>query len=253
MIGKIIKDKGLGFELAPLENVIEPLRMVKTDEEIALIQAAADISDRAMAHIRQVARSGMTELEAAWEIEKFMREAGSQAIPFEGIVGGGPNAALPHHKPSGRPLQNGESIVIDIGAKVGYYASDLTRTVCLGKPDDRIRKVYEIVLEAQRTALDGIRAGMTGEQADALARDVIVKAGFGENFGHGLGHGTGLAVHEWPRVSLRGTDVLADGMVFSVEPGIYLVGYGGVRIEDLVVMRNGRVTPLSKAPKVFEI
>ena len=215
-LAKIIKDKGLAFELVPVDGVVEPLRMVKNAQEIAFTMAAVEISDAALEHFRLTAHAGITELEAAWEIEKHMRESGSQALPFEVIVAAGPNSALPHHRPSERPIKEGEPIVIDIGAKVGYYASDLTRTICIGKPDETLKKVYGIVFDAQKAALDGIRAGMTGEQADLLARNVIQNAGYADNFGHGLGHGTGLNIHEGPRVSVRSTDILEDGMIFSV-------------------------------------
>ncbi|MBI4296374.1 MAG: M24 family metallopeptidase, partial [Chloroflexi bacterium] len=246
---KLVAEKGLGFELVPVDGVVESLRLVKSAEELALIAKAAEIGDAAMKYIEYVLRAGMTELEAAWEIERFMREKGSQAVPFEVIVAAGPNSALPHHKPSERKIQVGEPIVIDIGAKCSYYASDLTRTICVGAPEDKLKTVYDIVLKAQSEALVRIEEGMTGENADSLAREVIEKAGYGESFGHGLGHGTGLAVHELPRLGPRSTDVLSNGMVFSIEPGIYLVGWGGVRIEDLVAMQAGRVCPISNAKK----
>jgi len=191
----------------------------------------------------------MTEKEAAWEIEKFMREHDSQPVPFDLIVASGSNSALPHAKPSLRPIEAGEPVVIDIGARVGDYASDFTRTICLGKTTDTFKKVYDIVLGAQLAALALIKEGMTGELADNLARTVIKEAGYAEAFGHALGHGVGLAAHEPPRLGPNSTEVLTSGMVFTIEPGIYIPGWGGVRIEDLVVIENGQLKVLSKVPK----
>ncbi|MFH1383188.1 MAG: aminopeptidase P family protein [Chloroflexota bacterium] len=237
------------LQLVPVEGLVESLRIIKEPEEIELMTRAASIGDRAVEYIKSVVHAGMTELEAAWEMEKFLREHGSQTVPFEVIFASGPNAALPHAKPSSRPLRNGEPIVIDVGARFAGYSSDLTRTICLGTPDATFRKVYDIVLNAQRTAWDGIREGMNGEEADALARKFIATAGYGDAFGHSLGHGVGLATHEPPRLGPNSTEWLTSGMVFSIEPGIYLPGWGGVRIEDLVVMEKGKIRSLSNAPK----
>ena len=238
-----------GLELVPVEGLVESLRAVKEPEEIELISQAAEIADAAMAHIREELHPGMTEREAAWEIEKFMREKGSQPVPFDIIVAAGSNAALPHAQPSARAIQKGEPIVIDIGARVGGYASDLSRTVCLGAPDDTYKKVYDTVLGAQAGAMAIIKPGMTGSEADQIARIIIEEGGYGEAFGHGLGHGVGLAVHEKPRLGSSSSDKLADGMVFTIEPGIYIEGWGGVRIEDLVIMEKGKVREISKARK----
>jgi Xaa-Pro aminopeptidase len=238
-----------GLEIFPAEGLVESLRAVKEPEEIKLISQAAEISDAAMAYIREELRPGMTEREAAWEIEKFMREKGSQPMPFDVIVASGPNAALPHAQPSARAIEEGEPIVIDIGAGVGGYASDLSRTVCLGAPDDTYKKVYDTVLGAQAGAMAVIKPGMTGAEADQVVRVIIEEGGYGEAFGHGLGHGVGLAVHEKPRLGPGSSDKLADGMVFTIEPGIYIEGWGGVRIEDLVIMEKGKVREISKAQK----
>jgi Xaa-Pro aminopeptidase len=238
-----------GLELIPVENMVESLRAVKEPEEIELITRAAGIADAAMAHIREELRPGMTEKEAAWEIEKFMREKGSQPVPFDVIVASGPNAALPHAQPSARAIQSGEPVVIDIGARVGGYTSDLSRTICLGNPDETYKKVYDTVLGAQLGAMAMIKPGMSGGEADQLARIIIEEGGYGEAFGHGLGHGVGLATHEAPRLGPNSPEELVDGMVFTIEPGIYLEGWGGVRIEDLVVMEAGKVREISKAEK----
>ena len=238
-----------GLELVPVENMVESLRAVKEPGEIKLISQAAGIADAAMDYIRGKLKPGTTEKDAAWEIEKFMREKGSQTVPFDVIVASGPNAALPHAQPSARAIKKGEPIVIDIGARVEGYASDLSRTFCLGNPDETFKKVYDTVLGAQAGAIALIRPGMNGGEADQLARTIIEEGGYVEAFGHGLGHGVGLATHEKPRLGPNSADELADGMVFTVEPGIYIEGWGGVRIEDLVMMEEGKVKEISKAKK----
>ena len=236
-------------KLVPLDGMVESLRVVKEPEEIEFISRAAEISDSAFQHMEDLIRVGMTEREVAWEVEKFLRENGSQAMPFDMIVASGPNSALPHAKPSLRTIQSGEPILFDIGAKVDGYSSDLSRTICLGTPDDTFKKVYDTVLGAQLTALAIIKESMTGEQGDSLARTVIKEAGYAEAFGHALGHGVGLASHESPRLGPGSAETLTSGMVFTVEPGIYLPGWGGIRIEDLVVMENGQARVISKARK----
>ncbi len=245
----ILSKSGDSPRLVPIDGLVESLRAIKEPAEIELITQAVEISDKALACIKDTIHAGMTEQEVAWQIEKFMRENGSQTVPFDVIVASGPNAALPHHSPSPRPVASGEPIVIDIGARVDGYASDLTRTICLGTPSDTFKKVYDAVLGAQLTAIALIREGMSGNEADKMARTVIEEAGYGENFGHGLGHGVGLFIHEQPRLGPNSTDLLTSGMVFSIEPGIYLTGWGGVRIEDLVVMEKGEVKVLSSAQK----
>ena len=238
------------LELIPVEATVESIRELKEPEEIELITKAADIADKAMEHIREIIHVGITEREVAWEIEKFMREKGSQSLPFEAIVASGPNAALPHHRPSGRRIGPCEPVVIDIGAKVGGYCSDLTRTIFIDKQDDaQFNQVYNTVLKAQLAAISMIHEGTNGVEADSAARVVITNAGFGQAFGHSLGHGVGLNGHEQPRLGPNSTDTLVSGMVFTIEPGIYLTGWGGVRIEDLVVLENGKIKVLSKAKK----
>jgi Xaa-Pro aminopeptidase len=193
----------------------------------------------------------MTEKEIAWALEKHMRENSSGSVPFEIIVGAGPNGALPHAQPSDRPVAAHEPIVIDMGADFNGYSSDLTRTICISKPDAMFVKIYSIVQRAQQAAIDGIIAGISGIEADAFARNIIKDAGYGEMFGHGLGHGVGLATHDpAPRLSYLSNDVIANGMVFSIEPGIYLPEWGGVRIEDLAMLENGKVKLLSHARKM---
>ncbi|MCR4405081.1 MAG: Xaa-Pro peptidase family protein [Candidatus Acetothermia bacterium] len=249
----LLKEKAPEVELVPLEGPVERLRLRKDEEEIEQIREAAALTDRAFAHALEFVRPGMTELEVAWELEKFMREHGSsQGLAFPSIIATGSNSALPHALPGERRLRRGELLLLDMGARSGGYCADLTRMIALGKPTKRQKEVYEIVLRAQQAALSGIKAGMDGIEADRLAREVIQGAGFGDKFGHGLGHGVGLAVHEGPRLSPLADpkkDILEPGMVVTVEPGIYLVGEFGVRIEDLTVVSDGGLEVLSKAPK----
>ena len=237
------------LQLVPLDGLVESLRAIKEPAEIELICRAAEISDQAMGFGMDTVRAGMTEKELAWEIEKCLRENGSQALPFEVIVASGPNAARPHAKPSSRQMGSGEPVVIDIGARFGGYSSDLSRTICLGEADDTFKKIYDVVLGAQLAAIALIREGMNGEEADSLARAVIAQTGYGEAFGHALGHGVGLAPHESPRLGAKSTELLTSGMVFTIEPGIYLTGWGGVRIEDLVIMENGQLRVISQVKK----
>ena len=239
------------LRLVPVDGLVESLRAIKEPEEIELITKAVEISDSAFEYIEDRIHVGMTEIEIAWEIEKFMREKGSQAVPFEVIVASGQNSALPHAKPSQRAVSSGEPVVIDIGARYGGYSSDLSRTICPGSPDTTFNKIYDTVLGAQLAAVAMIEEGISGGQVDHLARTVIEEAGYGKAFGHGLGHGIGLAPHELPRLGPNSSDQLADGMVFTIEPGIYLTGWGGVRIEDVAVMEGGKIRVISKARKVL--
>jgi Xaa-Pro aminopeptidase len=245
----ILKKGKSSLKLIPVEGVVESLRAVKEAAEVEHIAKAAGIADAAMEYIRDKIQAGMTEKQVAWEIEKFMREKGSQSIPFDIIVASGKNSALPHAQPSTKTINNGEPIMIDIGARIEGYGSDLSRTICLGTPDDNFKRLYDIVLGAQLGAMAIIKEGMTGAEADNLARVIIEEAGYGKAFGHGLGHGVGLAPHEPPRLGPNSSDRLSEGMVFTIEPGIYLEGWGGVRIEDLVIMEKGKVREISKAKK----
>ena len=237
------------FELLPTKELAQKIRAIKDEGELGKIKKAIALADQAIAHIADFIEPGMTEKEVAWELEVFMRTHGAEKLAFDIIVGSGPNGAMPHATVSERVIQAGEPIVIDLGAMVDGYNSDLTRTICAGRPDDKFQEIHAIVLEAQLTAERSIRPGMQGKQADDIARQVIEEAGYGENYGHGLGHGVGLAVHEKPGVGRLSEDVLEPGMVFTVEPGIYLPGWGGVRIEDIVVMREDGVEVLTQASK----
>jgi len=252
-IQSVLQDCCPALKMVPVIGVVEKLRTIKEPGEIALIQVAADIADKAITDVTADLKPGVSELELAWQLEKTMRELGSQSLPFEIIVGAGPNGALPHAKPAADyHIKNGEPIVIDMGARYRGYSSDLTRTICIGAPDDTFKKIYGIVLKAQENAIRNITAGMSGVEADLLSREIIVAAGYDKMFGHGLGHGVGLATHDpAPHLSpLAPPDPLANGMVFSIEPGIYLPEWGGVRIEDLVTLENGKVKLLSRAKKM---
>jgi Xaa-Pro aminopeptidase len=237
-------------QLIPTEGLVESLRAVKEEEELRLISKAIELTDAAFEHVSRGLQPGMTEKEVAWELEKYIRENGGEGVAFELIVASGPNSTLPHARPTERRLIEGEPVVIDIGAKVNSYCSDMTRTLCLGEPDETFKRIYDIVLGAQLTAIATLEVSMSGEQADRLARTVIEEAGHGEAFGHGLGHGLGLNIHEPPRLGKNSTDILSEGMVTTIEPGIYLPGWGGVRIEDVVVLEEGKAKVLSKASKI---
>jgi Xaa-Pro aminopeptidase len=235
--------------VVPTSDLVERLRAIKSPEEVAAIRAAADLAQAALAEVLPTVRPGLTELEIAATLEAALRRRGSEWHPFPTIVASGPRAALPHARTSPRTVQAGEWLLLDFGAQVDGYCADLTRTVVVGaRADERQRTIYELVRTAQRRALEHLRAGMTGREGDALARDVIAARGFGEAFGHSLGHGLGLEVHEGPRLAPTADAPLPLHAVVTVEPGIYLPGWGGVRLEDdaylgpdgMVVLSDGR-------------
>jgi len=244
-----IETKHVDLELIPTTGLVEELRAIKEPGELDSITRAVALADAALEQAKAIIRPGITEKEAAWEIEKLLRQEGSEGIAFEIIVASGPNSALPHATPTERTIQSGEPVLIDMGARFNGYCSDLSRTLFFGQADTTLRRIYDIVLRAQTAAIEGVEAGMDAAQADRLARRTIEQAGYGDAFGHGLGHGVGLAVHESPRLGFNSSDSLADGMVFTIEPGIYLVGQGGIRIEDMVVLENGKARVLTKAKK----
>ena len=220
-------------EPVPTGDLVEGLRQVKDAAEVGAIRAAAALALDALADVLPSVRVGETEQAVAARLELALRLRGSEWHPFETIVAAGPRSALPHARASSRPIGRGEWLLLDFGAQLDGYCSDLTRTVVVGAPADaRQREVYEVVRQAQLRAREHLRPGMSGRDGDALARDVIVAAGFGESFGHSLGHGLGLEVHEAPRLARTAEDPLPVGVVVTVEPGIYLEGWGGVRLED---------------------
>ena len=236
--------------LVPATRAVEALRAMKEPDEIETLTRAVLLGDAAFEHAVSTARPGMTERELAWEVQRYAIEHGADALSFPTIIAGGAWGALPHAYPRDVPLEEGRGVVMDLGVVVDGYCSDLTRTLFLGEPDDQFRRIYDIVLTAQLTGEERIEAGMTGEQAHQIAATVIAEAGYGEYFGHGLGHGVGLDIHEAPRLGPRSTDPLADGQVVTVEPGIYIPGWGGVRIEDQCVIEGGRLRVLSTARKL---
>ena len=239
----------LQTKLIPVNQLVESIRSVKSIEELESCTKAAALADSVMAYAASIVHPGLTEKKIAWKLEKWLRENGSESIPFEIIVASGPNSALPHAKPSDRIINENEPILIDLGAKVNGYCSDMTRTFCIGKEPDSFVKIYDIVLGAQLAAIATIKPGMTGEQADKQARIIIEQAGYSQSFGHSLGHGIGLATHELPLLGPRSQEVLVEGNLFSVEPGIYLPGWGGVRIEDTVALHNGKIKVLTQTTK----
>ena len=241
-------DVEVAFE--PKSGEAAKLRAIKDEREIELLQKAIDIGDAAFEETATKMIPGMTEKEAAWEFEKAIRERGAESLSFDTICANGPNAARPHHQTGDDELKEGQTIVFDCGATYAGYCSDLTRTVVLGDADDQVARIYNIVLEAQQAAIEEVTSGITGGEADAIARKIIDDAGYADHFGHSLGHGLGLEVHEEPNVGPRGATPLEDGMPFTIEPGIYLPGWGGVRIEDVVVLEKGRARVLSHAAKI---
>ena len=242
-------------EPVPLEGPVERLRLRKDEGEIARVKRAVELTDQALEYALEFVKPGMSEREVAWELEKWMRENGSDGIAFPVIAAAGPNSALPHATPSDRRIEEGDLLLLDIGARCEGYCADLTRVISIGPPSERQREVHEVVRRAQGAALAGIRVGMSGVEADRLARDAIQEAGFGDAFGHGLGHGVGLAVHEGPRLSpfAEPEPQLEPGMVVTVEPGIYLPGEFGVRIEDLTVVREEGLEVLTGSPKELRV
>ncbi|MGQ9786380.1 MAG: M24 family metallopeptidase [Anaerolineae bacterium] len=242
---------GESVTLVDTVGLVEWLRQVKDEEELQAVRHAIAIAEQAWSQLLGVLRPGMSEREVAWQLESSMRTLGAEAVAFPLIVAAGPNGALPHAAVSERPIQAGEPIVIDFGCIVEGYCSDITRTICLGRPsDERYWELWQLVQRAQQAALRGVKAGMSGTEADRLAREVIIAAGLGEHFGHGLGHGIGLAAHEAPRLNPTSSDVLSAGVIVSIEPGIYLSDWGGVRIEDMVLLHPDGAEVLTQVPTV---
>jgi Xaa-Pro aminopeptidase len=246
---QILKQKLAGPDLVPVSGIVENLRSIKTTEELLELERAVDVSDSAFSHIVKYVEPGMTERQIALELEFFMRKNGASGPSFDFIVASGPRSSLPHGIATDRIIAQGEFVKLDFGCVVNGYCSDITRTLILGEPNAKQQEIYEIVLEAQLKAEAAIRPGVTGKEIDAIARQIISDHGYGDNFGHGLGHAVGLAIHEEPRLSPTGERVLQPGMVVTVEPGIYLPDWGGVRIEDMVVVTETGCRILTKAPK----
>lgn len=240
-----------GVRFVPLGDTLTRWRMKKADWEIEKISCAAKIADDAFQSLLCAMREGMTEKQAAWLLESAMREGGAEAMSFDPIVAAGENGAKPHAIPTDRALRRGDLVVMDFGCKFEGYCSDMTRTVAIGRLDDRCREIYDVTLRAQEAALSALKPGKTGAQVDRVARDIIKSAGYGAYFGHGLGHGVGLEIHELPRLTptKAGEAALCENHIVTVEPGIYLPGVAGVRIEDLCVVTKQGARRLSHSPK----
>ncbi len=238
-----------GQEPKSLNGLPERLRIIKDEQEIAAMQRAAAITDDAFTHLLTWLKPGVTERQAALELFVYMLGHGAQDLSFSTIAASGENASLPHAIPSDRVIREGDVVTFDFGCKVDDYCSDFTRTVAIGKIDPKLQEIYQIVLEANLRALDALHAGKTGREMDSVARDIIAKAGYGDCFGHSLGHGVGRLIHEEPRLSQRSDTVLEPGMAVTIEPGIYLPGLGGVRIEDLCVVEQDGHRNLCRSSK----
>jgi Xaa-Pro aminopeptidase len=230
-------------------GLVESLRAVKDEDELAAIKRACEITDRMFERLAGETFIGRSERDVAWRIQELFHEEGGEGLAFESVVASGPNAARPHSRAGEREIRPGETVIVDTGCSVGGYVSDYTRTFATGPLDGELTEAYAVTLAAQTAGLELIRAGINGVDADAAARRVVEESEFAGTFGHGLGHGIGLEVHEAPRLSSESTDVLFPGNVVTVEPGIYLEGRGGIRIEDNVVVRDGGIDNLTNVRK----
>jgi len=238
---------------APLDFAVEALRTVKDEEELKAIQHACDITCQAFEYICGYIKPGMTERQVQLALDYKMLELGAQDMAFSTIVASGENGSLPHAVPGERIIQKGDFVTMDYGAKVDGYCSDMTRTVAVGEPSAKLREIYNIVLHAQEEAEKALAPGKACADMDKIARDIIAAAGYGECFGHSLGHGVGIDIHEEPRLSSRSTDILAPGHIVTVEPGIYVPGLGGVRIENTCVITENGYKALCSASKELRI
>ncbi len=225
-------------ELRPVSGFLEGERKIKDQEEIDFLSKSAQLMGDVLSRVIGELKPGQTEREIAWKIETLAREGGAEGLSFPSIVASGPNSALPHATPTGRKIRGGEPVILDVGAKLEGYCSDMTRTIFLGNVPPDFKKIYRTVRDAQLAALNSVRPGMKCSDADFVAREIIKEAGYGEFFGHSLGHGIGIAPHERPSLSQRSTELLEEGMVFTIEPGIYIPEKGGVRLEEMVVLEK---------------
>ncbi|MEB9406365.1 Xaa-Pro dipeptidase [Bacillus cereus] len=244
-----VHKEAIDAEFIPTSGLVEKLRLIKTDSEIKILKEAAQIADAAFEHILSFIRPGVSEIEVSNELEFFMRKQGATSSSFDIIVASGLRSALPHGVASEKVIETGDFVTLDFGAYYKGYCSDITRTIAVGEPSDKLKEIYNIVLEAQLRGVNGIKAGLTGREADALTRDYITEKGHGEYFGHSTGHGIGLEIHEAPGLAFRSHTVLEPGMAVTVEPGIYIPGIGGVRIEDDIIVTSEGNEVITKSPK----
>ncbi|MCR6110489.1 aminopeptidase P family protein [Bacillus sp. A301a_S52] len=236
-------------ELIPVSELVENLRLIKSDEEVTIIQEAVDIADAAFSHIQSYLRAGVKEIDISNELEFFMRKNGATSSSFDIIVASGYRSALPHGVASDKVIEKGELVTLDFGAYYKGYCSDITRTVAIGEPSSELKEIYDTVLQAQLIGVNHIKPGLTGKEADALTRNYINEKGYGQYFGHSTGHGLGMEVHEGPGLSHRSDKHLKTGMIVTVEPGIYMAGIGGTRIEDDILITDNGNNILSKSSK----
>ncbi|MEJ2667092.1 MAG: aminopeptidase P family protein [Deinococcales bacterium] len=241
----------LGSEPLATEAFLAPFRLIKTAQEIADLREAARITDQAFEHVVPMIEPGVREIEVALELERHMRLAGSNGAGFHIIVASGIRSAMPHGVASTKTIEAGDLVTLDFGAVYNGYHADMTRAVAVGPIAPELRRLFDAVLEAQEAALDAVAPGRSGSDLDAVARDLLAGHDLAEAFSHSLGHGTGLEIHEGPRLSHRSDDVLAPGMIVTVEPGVYLPGFGGVRVEDLALVTESGHEVLSRSPKSF--
>lgn len=242
-----LQNKGTAF--ISLNDELDRMRWIKDEKELVCIRQAASIADQAFSHILKFLKVGLTEQEVALELEYTMKKAGAEDLSFASIVAAGKHSSLPHARPGARKIAYGDFVKLDFGALYQGYCSDMTRTVVMGKASDRQKEIYNLVLTAQKAALDLLKPGMMTDKVDSIARTIIAENGYGEYFGHGLGHSLGLFIHEEPRLSSSCQVLIQPGMLFTVEPGIYLPGFGGVRIEDLVLVTDSGIDNLTSSPK----
>lgn len=243
----------LQAELKPVSGIIEKIRMIKSPEEISILKQAAEIADAAYEHICGFIKAGRTELEVSNELEFFMRKQGATSSSFDIIVASGLRSAMPHGVATDKVIEQGDMVTLDFGALYNGYISDITRTVAVGEPSEKLKEIYQVVLDSQVLGVEKIGPGMTGIEADAIARDYIKSKGYGEAFGHSTGHGIGLEVHEGPGLSSKSEIILEPGMAVTVEPGIYLPGVGGVRIEDDILITESGNERLTNSTKELRI
>lgn len=236
-------------QLVPMKGIIEEIRLIKDKREIESIRKAASIADKAFSHMVKFIRAGMSEMEIGLELEFTMKKLGAKDLSFPSIVASGVRSSLPHGRATDKIVKTGEFLTLDFGCVFEEYCSDMTRTVAIGEPNDKLKEIYNVVLEAQESVLKFIKPGVKTNAIDSIAREYISQKGYGSYFGHGLGHGVGREIHESPRLSPMSDTVLKEGMIVTDEPGIYIPEFGGVRIEDLVVVTKDGCETLSKSPK----